>query len=151
MRNRISAVMLFLCLVGCKHAVANLPQGFAPYASGAPWQDFRAVSADGVVFRVRETPNEPVAELAFWKEALKKRMLEAGYTFLSERDIKAAGGEPGYLIELTAPLGDRDYVYLIGVFRNRSHLIIAEAGGDVVTLEKRKKDIVSAMEKTVLQ
>jgi hypothetical protein len=86
-----------------------VPEGFAHYAQA---QTFKTVSPDGVVYRVRMEENKPYADLSFWKEALKKRMLDAGYLFAKESDI-AAGRHPGYLLELTAPLGQEDYTYLI--------------------------------------
>ena len=120
---------------------ATAPQGFAAYGD---WFGFRAVSPEGVVYRVRAEANEPKAELAFWREALKKRMLDAGYTFIAEGDIRASD-KAGYLLELAAPQGPMDYSYLIGLFVDGDSLVIAEVAGEVTKVRDRRKDVVTAM------
>lgn len=120
---------------------AQAPQGFAPYRS---WWTFKAVSPDGVIYRVRSEPNKPAAELPFWREALKKRMLDAGYAFMAESDL-TAGADKGYLLELAAPQGSMDYAYLIGLFVDGGDIVIAEAAGEVTKLQPRRADIVEAM------
>jgi hypothetical protein len=120
---------------------ATAPRGFAAYDDRAP---FRAVSPEGVVYRVRTEENDPKAELAFWREALKKRMLDAGYTLISDGDIRASD-KPGYLLELAAPQGQMDYSYLIALFVRGDRLVIAEAAGDVTKVRDRRQDLVQAM------
>ena len=139
----IRLIPLFL-LVACQHYKAVQPDGFAAFKSSG---EFRAASADGVIFRVREAKNKPEAELAFWKEALSNRMRDAGYTFLSDGEIKAAKDHPGYLIALSAPVGPVDYSYLVSVFVSGSQVVIAEAAGDVTKLEAHKAAILAAMSK----
>ena len=98
------------------------PQGFAAYRElWQDWFELRAVSPDGVVYRVRTEDNEPTADLPFWQAALKKRMLDAGYILVAESETKA-GKQPGYLLELAAPVGQEDFVYLIALFVNGSEL-----------------------------
>ncbi|MBC7794728.1 MAG: hypothetical protein H7Z43_13575, partial [Clostridia bacterium] len=100
----LAALAVTLSVAGCNSFKAPAPDGFAAYKGTKP---FRAVSSDGVVYRVREEPESSDATLDFWKKALKKRMLDAGYTFLRESDVSATGTQPGYVIELTAPHGQR--------------------------------------------
>ncbi len=142
------SALLLLSLIACRSYKATPPEGFASFEKTT---DFKAVSPDGVVFRMRDEPNKPEGDLPFWKEALKKRMLAAGYTFFAERDLKTQGGEPGYLLELSAPLGPRDYSYLVAVFRKGSKLVIAEVAGEVVPLKARHDAIIAALEKTELR
>ncbi|MBI5508051.1 MAG: hypothetical protein HY903_04790 [Deltaproteobacteria bacterium] len=120
---------------------ARAPAGFAAFDG---WRALKAVSPEGVVYRVRQARNEPRADLPFWCEALKKRMQDAGYTFVAESQIKA-GGAPGCLLDLAAPQGTFDYSYLTAVFVDGRHLVIAEAAGEVLKLNERKKDIVTAI------
>jgi hypothetical protein len=121
--------------------LAAPPEGFAPYESK---KAYRAVSPDGVVFRVRSAEHEPEADLAFWKEAMHKRMLEAGYHFLSEAEVQASG-TPGTLLELTAPWGTDDFSYLLAVFPAGKELVIVEAAGEVATFSERKDAILEAI------
>lgn len=146
--NTIALCLLLSCLLiagaGCTTPKANIaaPEGFAEYTKSEP---YKAISPEGVVYRVRTEKNEPYAELPFWKEAFKKRMLDAGYVFLSESTIKA-GGREGYLLELTAPLGTLDYTYLTAIFVDKQTITIAESAGDVLHVKKRRKAILAAIE-----
>jgi len=133
---------------GCRHYRAAAPDGFAGFEKT---DDYQAVSPDGVVYRVREEPNEPKADLAFWKEKLRNHMADAGYHVRSESDIKAGTGEPGYLLELTAPVGAVDYLYLVGVFLKGDRIFIAEAAGDVLKLEARRAAIQNALDRMELK
>lgn len=122
---------------------ASVPQGFAAYEN---YEKIRAVSPDGVMYRIRREKNEPFAELPFWREALKKRMLDAGYTFMNEEDIEA-GERSGYLLELAAPLGARDFSYLIALFVNdNKQLVIVEAAGDMNVFAKWRPEIITSIE-----
>jgi hypothetical protein len=144
----IPVIVLVIFLISLRKGFdASAPQGFAPYTG---WhalltREFRAVSSDGVVYRVRREANEPVAELSFWKEALKKRMLDAGYVFVADSSVKA-GTTTGYLLELAAPMGAQDYSYLVAAFVDGKHIIVVESAGEVTRLAKHKADIVKAME-----
>lgn len=121
------------------------PAEFAVYPEEKP---LKAVSPDGVVFRIKTEPNEPRAELSFWKEALKKRMLDVGYVFVREDDI-AAGPNNGYLLELAAPMGVKDYAYLIAVFidTQEDKLVVIESAGEIIRFNSRREDIVAAIQR----
>lgn len=135
------ALALFLALVGCAHVEAELPAGFAAYEPG---ESFRAVSADGVVYRVRKLPNEPLADQAFWSEALQKHMVDAGYTLVSEGEFEVAQGK-GYLLELAAPQGAVDVGYLIGLWVNGETLVLAESAGEMQAFELRRAAVQKAL------
>jgi hypothetical protein len=130
-------------VVACGATRPDPPPGFAPY-EGA--DSFRAVSADGVVYRVRTEPNEPRAELPFWKEALKRRMTNAGYHFVSESDLSTSGGIV-YLLDLGAPLGAQDYGYLVAIFVRGERLVIIESAGEAARFRARREAVLGAIEK----
>jgi hypothetical protein len=134
-------------MAGCSRGfVANVPAGFAEIPSHT---QLKALSPDGVTFRVRRETVRQAAELPFWKEALKKRMLDAGYGFVSEKDIKAQASA-GYLIEVAAPMGAEDYSYTIAIFVQDKHIVIAEAAGEVTRYKAHAKDILAAIEHIAL-
>lgn len=124
-----------------KGVTVSAPEGFAAYEKRRP---FRAVSPDGVLFQVRTAEHEPEATLAFWKEATKKRMLDAGYTFQAESDV-SAGGVPGFLLELAAPMGAEDDTYWIAVFPDGDRLVIVEAAGEVTRFAPRAEAVRAAI------
>ena len=122
-------------------ATAAAPAGFSA------WHDhrrFRAVSPDGVMYRVRTTRHKPAATLAFWKEALRERMEAAGYRVTSETE-RTAGGVAGSWLVLQAPLGTADYTYAVGVFPTPQQLILVEAAGEISDYAARADAIAAAV------
>ncbi|MDH3348001.1 MAG: hypothetical protein OEM02_07870 [Desulfobulbaceae bacterium] len=148
--NIILAVIIIVAASGCGHSLPkeqNIPQGFASYEET---ETIRAVSSSGVMYRIKREKNEPYAELAFWKEALKKRMLDAGYIYVKDGDIKV-GKRSGYLLELAAPLGTQDFTYLIAVcLQDNKQLVIVEAAGEMVAFLEKRQTIISTIEQLEL-
>lgn len=120
---------------------AVTPEGFSAWRKPSR---FRAASPDGVLYRVRTVKHEPRADLAFWTEAVRERMVAAGYTRLAEGALEANGAEGG-LIELAAPVGDEDWTYLIGFFPAGKRMILAEAAGEARALDAHRDAILKAM------
>lgn len=150
----IVATLLVICgtAAGCVHFAGGaspppVPAGFAAYTDT---REIKAVSPEGVVYRVRREDNQPPAELPFWKEALKRRMLDAGYIFLGEAPI-TAGAQPGYLLELTAPYGQQDATYLTAIFVRAREIVIVEAAGEVGALTRRRAAILEAIGRLELE
>ncbi len=130
-----------LALSGCRDFEATAPAGFAAFEDPSA---FRAVSPDGVTYLVRSEANEPFAKLSFWQEALKKRMVDAGYAFVSDSEVKA-GPRTGYLLELAAPVGVEDYTYLIAIFARGEDLLIVESAGEVTRFVQHRDAIIKAI------
>lgn len=141
---KLVAMAAIAFAAGCSSFEATAPDGFAAYTGNRP---YRAVSSDGVVYRVRTEHDNSDATMSFWREALKKRMESAGYNFLREGDIKAVGASDGYLLEVTAPYGLKDYTYMMAVFKSGKHLVLVESSGEVTAFEKHRPAILAAVEK----
>lgn len=119
----------------------------APPAGFSAWRKkgrYRATSSDDVLFRVRTERHKPKAELAFWKEAVRERMLAAGYRLVSEGEISADGVQ-GATIELAAPIGTEDWTYLIAFFVDGRHLVVAEGAGEITKFDARRAAILEAI------
>jgi len=145
--NRL-VVLITVSLIysGCASFHATPPKEFAPYKGK---NTYRAVSPEGVNFRVRTEENKPFAELSFWKEAMQNRMIDAGYTFVDSSNINI-NEKAGFMLELAAPLGPEDYSYLISIVLKGKEIIIIEAAGEVNKFQKRKPDIIEAIKKIEL-
>jgi hypothetical protein len=141
---KLFAIAAIAVVTGCSSFEATAPDGFATYNGSRP---YRAVSSDGVVYRVRTENDASDATMSFWREALKKRMTDAGYSFLRDGDIKAANVGDGYLLEVTAPFGLKDYTYLMAVFKSGKHLVLVESSGEITTFEKHRPAVLAAVEK----
>jgi hypothetical protein len=116
------------------------PEGFAPYRMR---RERRAVSPDDVLFRVRAERHRPKADLDFWEEAVRGRMVEAGYREVSHQRV-TIDGQPGVLLEYNAPHGTDDYTYLVGFFIQGRKVMVIEAAGEISRLEARRADILAA-------
>ena len=142
-RHAVTFCCAALLCSACATVEAPAPEGFAGLEESDPIQ---AVTPDALIYRVRQARNEPRADLAFWRKALRQRMEEAGYLFVAEDDLKAAG-VPGYLLELAAPLGEKDFGYLVAVFVRGEDLTLVEAAGEVSRLRRRRGEIVKAIKR----
>lgn len=122
--------------------LAVAPQGFAAYDKPAR---FQAISPDDVAYRVRSAKHDPQADLPFWTEALRNRMVAAGYHLDSEQTVKSADGSPGVVLELGAANGEQDQTYLVGLFVDGGRLVIVEATGEAERFKARREAILAAI------
>ena len=141
------AISLSVLLNGCAGYRAKAPQGFAAYAEG---KEFRATSPDGVVYRVQDYDHEPKADLPFWKEALSKRMAEAGYLRIDSLELQVDGSQAiGFVY--AAPLGDSDQNYLVVAIPGPKHLVVVEAAGESAKFMARREAILAAVKQIDLR
>lgn len=145
----LSLGILFLCallLSGCpstgkfKQGQTWIPQGFAAYQSA---KKQAAISPEGIVYAIRHEKNEPMADLSFWKKAMKKRLLETGYIFVAESDLQGQK-QQGYLLELAAPVGKEDFAWIIALYVQGKQLHIIQASGEEKKLKQHRKAILDA-------
>ena len=146
MKNNLYILICIIAVVfvsGCKTTQPFALDGFAAYKSTEP---YRAVSPEGVMFSIRTAKNEPSADIDFWKVALKKHMLGSGYIFLKESEV-TAGSDKGYVLELSAPVGNQDFIYLIAIFVKDSQIKIVESAGEILNFEEKRPAIMAAIGK----
>jgi hypothetical protein len=137
-----AALLAGLSTAACLGVDAKAPAGFAELDE---WTQLLALSAEGIIYRVRTEENEPEAKLDFWQEALKKRMVDAGYAFVAEAEVEL-GKTPGYYLELAAPVGQEDYTYAMAIAVRGGDIVIAEAAGEVSRFAKHKPAVLAAMQ-----
>jgi hypothetical protein len=103
----------------------------AGYAEAAAARDgsYRALSPEGLPFRVRAFRNEPAKDLAFWTEALKSHLAKEGYRRNGEGTSFQSGNLPGSAQEWVVPYGQESYVYLTALLVAGERLLMIEAGG----------------------
>jgi hypothetical protein len=144
---------LFLLGVGLLSACSfhpHVPTEFAQYPRG--WildRSLKAMSPDGVLFTVRCEKNDPKAEMPFWREAMRTRMLQAGYRVIADTTCTMQT-QPGRLLKLATPYGNQDYFYWIAFSLNPSgkYLLVAEAAGESKTILMRQTAIEEAISKS---
>lgn len=135
-----------LLLLGCSRLPVSIPQGFARL-KGNSSGELRAVSPDGVVFRVRtiKTPQRVGPE--FWHAAIKSHLGRSGYRLLRSESLQTESGLRGGWIESASPLRNRDVKYLVGFFMRRRDILVVEVGGDVLSYDVRISEILETVKK----
>jgi len=133
-----------ICLLSSCAIHGTHPEGFAPYQQEFRAQDYKAVSPEGVTWRIHHEKHTPMADLQFWKDAVRKRMGDAGYNITDSAFFKAQG-QSGFAFELAAPLGQEDFRYLVGAVPLGTSLIVIEAAGPSEAYLHRKVKILEAL------
>ena len=151
----VAAVAAATLVLGCatpSPVAVQAPDGFASYDLGdgrtdtglAPTRHL-AMSPEGVLFRVRTTPNEPPQTLSFWTEALRTQLTREGYTFLDHSELQSAIGTVSVL-RWSAPVGNADWIYLTALGGTGEHLVIAEAAGAVDEIRHYQTALQTSLE-----
>jgi len=131
-----------LLLAACTTAPpAGAPEGFARYQGG---DALEAVSAERVIYRVREIDNQPEADAGFWQLALKERLRKGGYVIVGEGEVQA-GTRRGHYVETTAARGALDYSYLVAIFVQGKRITVIEAGGELKAYGAQRERIFAAL------
>jgi hypothetical protein len=104
------------------------PAGYAP-ARKAPDGSLRALSPEGLPFRVRSFRNAPPKDLVFWSEALKSHLSKEGYRPNGAGRSFEAGNLRGSALEWVVPYGQESYVYLTALLVAGDRILLIEAGG----------------------
>lgn len=141
----VTGIIAVLMLVSCTQQEFTVvpPEGFAQFETENPYQ-FRAISPEGVVFRLKLVLNEPEKDLPFWSKALKNQLDKEGYSLLGESTFESAG-IPGSLYEWGAPYGSEDYIYMTGIIISGDKLLVIEAAGPSKHFSKYKDGITASL------
>jgi hypothetical protein len=119
-----------LALASCATLVQK-PEGFAEVL---PWQmaatEYRAVSPEGMIYRVRTLKNYPVQTLEFWAEALQNHLEKEGYRGISNGRSFETGDNSGMIYEWAMPYGNQSYIYLTAIVVSEHKIAVAEAAAE---------------------
>lgn len=112
-------------LAACSPLRAGLPEGFAELRSRGG--TYRAVSPEGMLYRVRVLDNRPTKELSFWSEALRSQLEKEGYRPNGDPVEFESGERTGVLQEWAVPYGNQSYLYLTALLVSERRIALAEA------------------------
>jgi hypothetical protein len=121
------------------------PAGYAE-AGNAREGSFRALSPEGLAFRVRSFRNEPAKDLGFWGEALESHLRKEGYRPNGEGRSFQAGNLPGSALEWVVPFGQESYVYLTALLVAGDRILLAEAGGPYKLYLEYRSSLLESLE-----
>lgn len=124
----LAGLLAVVALVGCggPSYTMDAPSAFRRYAEA---DALRLITADGIRVAARTVDNEPVADLPFWVDAMKRHLDERGYALTSEQCFETQGGWDGCTLEFLLPYGAEDWVMSETVFVLGEKLLLIEATG----------------------
>ena len=128
MRMPIILTLCALLLLGaCSRVKVEGPEGFAKQRTRG---EYRALSPEGMLFRVRTVKNYPRKDLIFWKQALRRHLTDEGYHLLDEGEAFSTDRHEGIMYEWAVPYAENDYIFLTALVPMGGRIIIVEAAGE---------------------
>ena len=140
----LGMVMLIGILTSCASFKATAPNNFAEYSDGG--KKFRAISSDGVLYRVSEYEQKSEASIEFWREAFLLKMKNSNYKQEDSLNI-SIDGKPaiGYIFSFATNTGSD--LYLVAAVPVKNKMLVVEATAESEKFNARKADILEAVSK----
>ena len=139
---------VFFCVIlpvllasGCSRIGVEKPEGFADKQS---YDEYNAISPEGVLYRIRYVRNYPEKDISFWQEAVKLHLEKEGYEFLAQEEF-TAGNKEAVLFEWGAPYGHENYIYMTAIAVFGKRIAIAEAAGEYELYHTYRDALVSSI------
>ena len=140
-------VVLIGILTSCASFKAQAPSNFAAFSEED--KKFRAISSDGVLYRVSEYEQKSEASMDFWKEALLLKMKNSNYKQEEELNLTIDGKAAiGYVFSFVNNLGSD--LYLVAAVPAKNKMLVIEASAESEKFISRKNDILEAIGKIKL-
>jgi hypothetical protein len=140
-------LLISLSLFACTTIEVKKPAGFAETVSKT---EYRAISPEGILYRVRSVDNYPVKNLDFWSKALKNQLATEGYLLTDDGEEFSAGDHRGVLYEWGVRYGNEDFIYLTAIIVFDDRITIAEAGGEHKIYAKYRQSILESLKSITL-
>jgi hypothetical protein len=130
--------------ISCASFKAEAPNNFAAYNQRS--DKFRAISPDGVLYRVSAHEQKAEASIDFWKEALLLKMKNSNYKQEDSLNV-TIGGKPaiGYIFSFANNIGAD--LYLVAAVPVKKKMIVVEATAESEKFNARRADILDAINK----
>lgn len=140
--------VILLILASCASFNAKAPNNFAEYSDN-DGSKFRAISPDGVLYRVSAYEQKSQASVSFWKDAFLLKMKNSNYKQEDSLSITIGGKAAiGYIFSFANSAGSD--LYLVAAVPSKDEMIVVEASAKSAKFEDRKKDILDAIGKITI-
>ena len=132
-------------LAGCSHSM-QLPEMFVKVEQPqlGPYE-FRAVAPDGVVLALRVQKNAQGGSLAYWVDAIKGEFAGRGYKLVGTEPVTNDKGLAGQLLSFTIDKSGKEFTFLMALYVQGGHVLIAEAGGKTEAMKGRMAELRKAL------
>jgi hypothetical protein len=139
----LSLMFAALQSTGCETIEYKKPEGFAEYKREG--KQIKAISADGVVIKVKMIKNDPHGNSPMWMESVNLYLKSKGYKKLTSREISARSSLKGIYTEYIYRHYGRNYIYSLTLFADSDQLYLVESGGIENYYKKRRESILAAI------
>ena len=107
---------------------------------------YRAVTADGLVYAVKELEHSPKGDLNFWTKAVENKLrFQTGYALLHKTNVATSGGLQGMQLQFGFDRGKTPHLYYVTVFTTDDHIFVLEAGGAKDLMDAHKVELDAAL------
>ncbi len=140
-----------LILVSCASFRAVPPENFATYRESKEEKSvkFKAISPDGVLYRVSEYEQESEAAVEFWGEALLLKMKNSNYKQQETLTLTIDQQPAAAYVFSFANRAGVDF-YLVAAVQSKGKVFVVEAAGKEEKFNARKSEILEAIGKIKL-
>jgi hypothetical protein len=138
-------IILFIVIhtISCAPFIAKAPENFAAYNENEG-DTFRAISSDGVLYRVSAYKQKSEASMDFWKDAFSLNMRNLNYKQEDSLNISISGkAAMGYIFSFANSTGQD--LYLVAAVPNGNKMLVVEASAEREKFNARKADILKAI------
>jgi hypothetical protein len=139
-------LLLFLAPIlffSCSDLKVKKPEGFAEVLKRS--NTYKAVSPEGMSFKIRTVKNYPQMKLDFWSDTLKNHLQKEGYMLITDGEALTATNLNGKFYEWGVPYAEKSFVYLTALFIRDKQIIIAEAGAEYSIYASYKTSILQSL------
>jgi hypothetical protein len=146
---RVLAISAIAALaVSCASFKATAPNNFATYKD-SDCGKFKAISSDGVLYRVSAYEQKSEASVEFWREAFLLKMKNSNYKQEDSLNVSIGGKAAiGYIFSFANSVGSD--LYLVAAVPVKGEMIVVEAAAESEKFNARKSDILEAIGKIQL-
>ena len=135
--------LIALSVVSCGPSYTmNAPDSFKRFEKS---NDFKMITADGVMLKAREVDNYPEASLEFWTDAVSQHLEAQGYLVQSEKCFKTQKGLDGCTVNFLLPHGAQDWVLSETMFVVDDKVVLVETAGPYDRFATIEKDLGEAV------
>jgi hypothetical protein len=153
--NKIVAPIAFaaavLTLASCATLVQK-PEGFAEvFPRQVAAAQYKAVSPEGMIYRVRTMRNYPVQTLEFWAQALRNHLEKEGYRSVAVGRSFETTDSSGMIFEWAMPYGNESYIYLTAIVVSEKKIAVAEAAAEHRIYEQYREALLESLSSITIQ
>jgi hypothetical protein len=137
------ALICLLLTVSCSRLSVTPPDGFAELKGR---RSYKAISPEGMLYRIRSVKNDPRKELEFWGEALENHLVKEGYQLNGKAQSFTNGDREGVSYEWVLPYGNESYLYLTALIVTDKTITLAEATAPYSVFIRYRQALLASLE-----